>query len=121
MKCESCDIEISEAEVFRKAARNLCEDCFVEEKSVPRTCDPMAVRSAKLTRESQGQVGADGLMPLQKEIYEYIKEKEKVSPEELMEHFNLSQQDFQKSFAVLRHCELCRMTKEGGAVYATLF
>ena len=121
MKCESCNIEISEAEVFRKGARNLCEDCFVEEKSVPRTCDPMAVRSAKLTRESQGQAGAEGLMPLQKEIYDLIKEKGKIKPEELMERFKLSPQDFQKNFAVLRHCELCRMTKEDGEVFATLF
>lgn len=123
MKCDNCKVTVkNEDEIMRHRGKNLCEDCYMEVVSIPKTCDPMAVRSAKLTRESQGQDGVDGLLPIQKEIYEFIEEKEKVSVEELIEKFNLNQQELQKQFAVLRHCELCRMTKEeDGRIFATTF
>ncbi len=121
MNCGHCGAELQKGEVFRHGGRDMCEDCYMEAVSVPKTCDPMAVRSARLTREKGGQDGAEGLLPIQKSIFEYIKEKGDVSREELMSHFNMSPRDLEKHFAVLRHCELCRMTKTEGEIRATIF
>ena len=47
----------------------LCEDCYVDAVSLPKTCDAAAVRSTKLTKKFAGQEGTGGLIELQKEIY----------------------------------------------------
>ncbi len=121
MECEKCGIEIPEEEVFRHGGKNYCEDCFVEIRSIPKTCDPMKVRSARLTRQLTGQGEANGLLPVQQNIYNFVKEKGKAKREEIMENFELTEEDLQKHVAVLRHCELIRAAKIGQEVYITTF
>ena len=41
--------------MFKYAGQNYCEDCYIEAVSVPNTCDPLAVRSAWLTKEKFDQ------------------------------------------------------------------
>jgi len=50
-----------------------------------------------------------------------VKEKGKVSAEEIREAFDLSQNELMTSFAVLRHCSLVRGCKENNAIYLTTF
>lgn len=120
MICEKCEEKIKEDDVFQYAGDNLCEDCYVEIISVPKTCDPMKVRSARMTREMLGQKGSDGLLPIQKEIYDYLKEKGEVQKDELPKIFNLSPKELEKHFSVLRHCELARGFKKNNKIYLTL-
>ncbi|UNC91980.1 helix-turn-helix domain-containing protein [Candidatus Contubernalis alkaliaceticus] len=121
MKCEKCDIQITEAEAYTQGKKTFCEDCYIEENMKrPQPCDPGAVRSAVKTREMLGQTGTDGLLPLQKNIYEFIKDKGKATHQEIMEEFNLSPKDLQKDLAILRHCELVKGTKEGNTIYMLL-
>lgn len=47
-------------------------------------------------------------------IYEYVKENSKVSPEALMQKFQLSENQMTREFTVLRHCELLKATNIGG-------
>ena len=121
MLCDICGKEVPEAEVEYHGEQKLCEDCFVEVLSVPKACNPMAVRSARITRESQGQQGTAGLLPIQEEIYLFVKEKEKITRADVSRHFNLSPKDLENHFAVLRHCELVRGFKEGNEIYLTTF
>ncbi len=121
MRCENCGVEVEEKEVFQHREQNLCEDCYVEALSVPKTCDPMAVRSARLTREMQGQSEEDGLLPLQQEIYDYIKAQGKVKRPDIAQHFELTYKELEKHFAILRHCELVKGQKEGNDVYLVPF
>lgn len=120
MICEKCQENISQREVYRHAGRNLCEDCYIEEKSVPKTCDPMAVRSAKIAREKLGQKGEEGLLPVQRNIYNYLKEHGKATAEQIAREFNLNKTEMEKNFSVLRHCELVKGMKQGNKVYLTL-
>lgn len=120
MFCEKCGVKVQETEAFRHGGRNLCEDCYVEIISVPKTCDPMAVRSARLTREMLGQKGLEGLLPIQKKIYNYIKERGEVKREDLVKEFALDPKELEKHFSVLRHCELVRGFKKGDQIYLTL-
>jgi len=118
MKCDICKKEITEIEAVEQGKKTLCEDCYIEENfKVPQPCDPSAVRTAVKTREMLGQTGTDGLLPHQKEIYEFIKAKGKATHQELMEEFNLSPKGLQKELAILRHCELVKGTKEGDTIY----
>ncbi len=119
MICSHCQQEIPEKEAFDHGGQIFCEDCYVELISVPKTCNPMSVRSALLTRQAQGQSGPEGLLPLQKEIYTFLKEQGQATREEVSRHFGLAPKELEKHFAVLRHCELARGFKDGNTVYLT--
>ena len=121
MRCDRCGCEISEDESYNYLGQTLCEDCYIDIRYPPKTCDPWAVYSATRSRESLGLKEAEGLTDLQKTIYEFIKSKEKVSSEEVMENLNISQPELQTQLAILRHCELIRGHKEGDKVYLIPF
>lgn len=120
MRCARCGEELAADEKFDFYGQELCEDCYIGAVQPPRPCDPAAVSSAVATRRQLGQKGTEGLTRLQKEIYEYVKERGRVPREELAPAFNLPQWEMEKQIAVLRHCELLRGSKEGDRVYITL-
>ncbi|MGB4504061.1 MAG: winged helix-turn-helix domain-containing protein [Syntrophaceticus sp.] len=120
MRCEKCQVEVAKEEAFQHGGQTLCEDCYIETISRPQPCDPGAVSAAKAARELQGQKGLEGLTPVQKKIYNYLKEKGKATQAELAEYMQMSPDELQGHFAVLRHCELARGCKEGNKVYFTL-
>jgi DNA-binding transcriptional ArsR family regulator len=100
---------------------NLCEDCYLEEVSRPQVCDPWAAYNAQSFRENMGLEGEAGLTDLQQALYQFVKERGKVGVDELLEAFDLSQNELMTSFAVLRHCGLVRAYKENDMVYLTTF
>lgn len=117
MICSRCQEEIPEGEEMNYMGQVLCEDCYVEAVSMPRTCDVAAVYNAKMARKLAGQKGTEGLTELQKELYEYVKDKGKVTSEDLAKKFQLSPSELQRQFTTLRHCELLKGTKIDGVVY----
>lgn len=120
MICERCKETIPEGDdVFDHYGKKLCEDCYIGAVQPPRSCDPTAVDSARSTRTMLGQSGTQGLTPLQKRIYDLICDKGKIPREELFKSFDLPQWEMEKQFAILRHCELIRATKEDGKIYVT--
>ncbi len=121
MKCQRCQREISEDECFGYFGETLCDDCYIDAMSPAKACDPWAVYSATRTRESSGLKGVEGLTPLQKEICEFIKSKGRVTPQEVMAKFNITQHELENQFATLRHCKLARGEKEGDKVYLVPF
>lgn len=120
MLCEKCGAGIQEGDRYNHGGKNYCEDCYIEVASVPKACDPLAVRSARLSREQSGQTGTEGLLPVQREIYSYLKKHGKATREEIAEQFKLDQKELEKHSAVLRHCELVKGLKEGDKIYLTL-
>lgn len=121
MKCQRCQRDIPGDEYFEYLGEKLCDDCYMEAMSPPKACDPWAVYSATRTRESLGLKGAAGLTPLQKDIYEFVRNKGKATALEVMANFNITQNDLQSVVATLRHCELVRGEKGGGKVYLVPF
>ncbi len=87
----------------------------------PKTCDPVAVCSTLNIRKELGQKGTEGLSDTQKKIYSLVTEKGSISHEDILKTLNLTIQEFEREFAVLRHCELLRGFKEKGKVYFTKF
>ena len=121
MKCDRCENALKADDKYSFYGRTLCEDCYITAMQRPVSCDPLSVSSARNTRRQLGQTGTSGLTALQKKIYEYVKEKEKVESAEFMKAFGLSQWEMETQFSVLRHCELLRGCKEGNKVYITTF
>ena len=120
MICTRCQELIPQDEEMNYMGQILCEDCYIEVVSVPKTCDVAAVHSAKMARKQAGHKGTEGLTALQKEIYEYVKNNGKVSFKELMEKFQLSEDQFRRVFAPLRHCELLKGTLINGIPHALI-
>ncbi len=117
MKCERCGQGIKEGDSYTHMGETLCEDCYLDARLQVKACDPWAVHSATRLRESSGLKGTEGLTEVQKEIYELVKRKGKVTKEEVIEDLNLSEQEMQSQVATLRHCELVKGHKEGDKVY----
>ncbi|CEO87387.1 MAG TPA: hypothetical protein GX520_05630 [Syntrophaceticus sp.] len=120
MRCEKCQADVANEDTFQYGGQTICEDCYIEAMSRPQPCDPGAVSAARAARELQGHKGIEGLTPIQKKIYNFLKEKGKVPREELAKYMQLTPEELQGQFAVLRHCELARGFKEGNKIYFTL-
>jgi hypothetical protein len=121
MKCQRCQRDIPGDEYFEYLGETLCDDCYMDAMSPAKPCDPWAVYSATRTRDTLGLKGIEGLTPLQKQIYEFVKNKGKATALEVTANFNLTQNDLQNVVATLRHCELVRGEKDGDKVYLVPF
>jgi len=119
IKCDKCGAALTEGETYELHGKVLCEDCYMYETNPPKACDPMAVSTALSMRKQLGQTGTTGLTPLQKQIYGIIEAKGKVTKEELAAQLGLKPEELEQQFAILRHCELIRATKQDGTVYLT--
>ena len=121
MKCQKCQCDIPENESYIHLGETLCEDCYIDVRSPAKSCDPWAVYSATRTRETAGLTGAEGLNTLQQAIYNYIRDKGKTTPDEVMTRFNITSQDLHNQIATLRHCELVKGRKEGNNIFLAPF
>ncbi len=120
MRCDKCQADVPEIEIHEHLGRKLCEDCYIAALTRPQPCDPGAVSAARASRELQGLKGAEGLTPLQRKIYDFLKEKGKATRDELATYIGMPWEDLEKQFAILRHCELVRAFKDGDTIFLTL-
>ena len=119
--CQRCGCEVSVEDQYTVNGVTLCDDCYLEESSPVKACNPLAVYSAKRFQESGGPDGEAILTEQQKAIYDFIKSKGKVTPKELCSRFSLSQREVENQVAILRHLELTKGKKEGDKIYVVLF
>jgi len=96
-----------------------CEDCYMNILSPPKACDPWAVHSARTFLKGKDKLST--LTPLQLRLVDYLKQKKEATLTELVENLNLTEEEFRKEFAVLRHMEILRGTKRGDKIYYLLF
>ena len=116
MKCDKCGMEVSAEERFEHSGHTLCEDCYLDIVTVPKTCDPWAVHSAKSTPQVN-----DSLTAEQQQLLDLIKKGGPLTAEEICTELSLDINEFQRNFATLRHMELARGFKKGEQVFYTLF
>jgi len=121
MKCSRCGGEIHENEGRTHLGETLCDDCYLDATTTVKACDPWAVYTATRSRELSGQEGTEGLTGLQQSIYEFVRERGKVTGEEIMANLDINQSELETQFAILRHCELLKGRKEGDKVYLVPF
>jgi hypothetical protein len=116
MKCDKCRAEVSAEEKFEHSGHTLCEDCYLDIVTIPKTCDPWAVHSAKSTSSQ-----SDGLTAEQQVLFDLIKENGPLTAEKICGELSIDSNEFRRNFAILRHMELARGFKKGDQVYYTLF
>jgi predicted transcriptional regulator len=58
---------------------------------------------------------------MQRKIIDYIREKGGATIEEMVKNLNLTEEELRREFAVLRHMEVLRATKEGDRILYILF
>lgn len=119
MNCDQCGILLKEGENYTFHGKVLCEDCYIYLTNPPKPCDPTAVATAVSLRKQLGQSGTSGLTELQKQIYQAIAERERITRDELLKVVNVKPEELEQQFAILRHCELIRAFKEGDKTYFT--
>ena len=120
-ECNICKDPIPEGEECKYHGKVICEDCYIDRLSPPKTCDVAAVHAAKKHRAALGQSGLEGLTELQKQIVNFVKESSKVTKEDIAKKFELKPHELERQFAVLRHCEVLKGKKEGNNVYVVPF
>ena len=116
MRCDKCRAEVSAEEKFEHSGHTLCEDCYLDIVTIPKTCDPWAVHSAKSTPQL-----SDGLTAEQQELFDLIQKSGPLTVEEICTELSIDSNEFRRNFAILRHMELARGFKKGDQVYYTLF
>jgi recombinational DNA repair protein (RecF pathway) len=121
LKCARCGTVTPKEDLYHHRGKDLCEDCYMGAMQAPKTCDVAATQLAKKHRQSTGQTGTEGLLEIQKQIYELIKRKGRASREQVMKELSLSEWELDKQIAVLRHCELVKGRKDEDGVFLVLF
>jgi len=112
VKCDKCHDPLDPGEEREYHGRILCEDCYMDALSPPRTCDPWAVHSAKSFAKEAGTPAP--LNPTQKRILNFLEGTGGVEPKVLSERLQIRPADLEREIATLRHMERVRGELRGG-------
>jgi hypothetical protein len=117
--CEKCGRQTQEDEAYEHLGRKYCEDCYMDVLSPSKACDPWAVYVAQ--RSLAGSDKFSTLNAKQRRIVEYVRTKGEVAANDLTEDLNMTEAEFRREFAVVRHMEILKGKKNGAVVVYTLF
>lgn len=115
--CFKCGINLEADDVYEVKGKTFCDDCAIGQHKVTQTCDPGAVHSAKLDRQSSGYTGTEGLTDQQKNLYLFMKDNDGVTMQQCLEKFSLTPDEISSDLSVLRHLELGKGQKREDGVY----
>lgn len=116
MQCHRCQSVIEPGEEKSCQGGVLCEDCYLEDVSRVKVCDPWAVYCAT----SQERHGAPApLTPMQTEILHILKRTGGLEPAALLRELGgkLTMPQLEREFAALRHMEKAKGEKRGDQVF----
>ncbi len=109
MRCEKCGemIEAGDEKVY--SGQTICDDCYMDQLSPTRICDPWAVHHAKSSAGDEIRVTAD-----QQKILDLLEETGGLELGELAVRLGLSGREVERQLAALRHMEKIRARPENG-------
>lgn len=114
IKCHFCGQEISMEEAYIWFGARICEDCYLDRNSPIRLCNPWAAYSAKQTLKAYRVKAEEILTEKQRKIYNIVKERGKVTFDELLEELKISKSELENQIAIMRHLELIKELREKG-------
>lgn len=116
MMCHKCHMPVDESEARRHGGQILCEDCYMDALSPPRTCDPWATYTASRLREQRASEAG-------RKILDRVRAEPRPTFEELMEVTGLDEKSLEREIAALRHAELIKavMLPNGKKAFAPFF
>jgi hypothetical protein len=119
MTCDKCGENIKEGEQRELHGRTLCEDCYIDVLSPAKTCDPWAVYSAKSF--SKGHNFNLELTETQSKILQILKDTGGAEPAIIIERLQITQSQFERDIATLRHMEKVRGELREGKKFIRLW
>jgi len=117
IKCEKCGAEVDEEDSYELRDERVCEDCYFDSAMPQHPCDPVAQSGVDKFSEAFGGVKPEELLEEQRKVYEYIKEKGKVTSMEVLQKFGMRQGELTQIFIVLRRFKLAKGAKIDGVTY----
>jgi len=117
LKCERCGVEVDEEDSYELRNERVCEDCYFDSAMPQHPCDPVAQSGGDKFSETFGEVKPEELLEEQRKVYEFIKEKGKVTPIEIMQKFGMRQGELTQIFIVLRRFKLAKGANIDGVTY----
>lgn len=121
MTCDRCGKDVAPEEAVPRGAGHLCEDCLMSVLSPAKACDPWAVKMAKGSIASAAD-GAASLRGLEKRIFDLVCAEGRTRKADLADVLEVTAEEVDRAFAVLRHMELLRGQKDpDGTIFVTRF
>jgi late competence protein required for DNA uptake (superfamily II DNA/RNA helicase) len=117
MKCSRCGKKLTENQSYVYQGKVMCEDCLMDVGLSLKECDPWATYVDTSARKRHGLTGTAGLTEMQAKVYDFIKAKGKVTREEVMKSFGLSEAELKAQLLVLMHAELVKERGERSRMY----
>ncbi|MFH1626378.1 MAG: hypothetical protein ABID54_14655 [Pseudomonadota bacterium] len=117
MKCERCGTELKEGNIFKIRWEKVCEGCYMDNTLPKHPCDPFGQMNVENLMEITKKSPMEELSERQKKIYEFVKEKGRVTPLEIAKEFGLRELDLMQDFIVLRRLGLAKGRKVGDTIY----
>lgn len=108
--CNRCEKELAQEDAMRQGDKVVCEDCLMDLMSPSKACDPWAVKLAKGATKTTAEAAAS-LQGLEKKLYEFVCARGQASRSELTRALEITPDQLDRAFAVLRHMELLRGQK----------
>ena len=121
MQCDRCGAELEKDNIFKIRWEKVCEECYIDNSLPKHPCDPIKQMNMENFMETMKKSPMEELSERQMKIYEFVKEKGKVTPGEIAKEFRLRELDLMQDFIVLRRLGLAKGTKEGSTVYYTVW
>lgn len=112
MKCDRCQRIVDDEEERELNGQLLCEDCYMDALSPPRSCDPWAVHSAKKLAETGG--GNLQISPVQSKILALLEETGGEEPQVIGQRLRIPPSEIEREIAALRHMEKIRAAMREG-------
>ena len=117
LKCEKCGTEVDEEDSYKLGNEKVCEDCYFDSAMPQNPCNPVAQSSTDKFLEAFGEVKPEQLLEEQRKVYEFIREREKVTSMEILQKFSMRQGELTQIFIVLRRFKLVKGVKIDGEIY----
>ena len=117
LKCERCGACVDEEDSYELGNERVCEDCYFDSAMPHGPCDPVAQSGVDKFSEAFGEVKPENLLEEQRKVYEFIKEKEKVTSVEVLQKFGMRQSELTSILIVLRRFKLAKGARIDGEVY----
>jgi late competence protein required for DNA uptake (superfamily II DNA/RNA helicase) len=117
MKCSRCNKELTENQSYVYQGKVMCEDCLMDIGLSLKECDPWATYVDTSARKRHGLTGTAGLTEMEAKVYDFVKAKGKVTRQQVMKNFGLSEADLKAQLLTLMHAELVKERAERGKMY----
>ena len=121
MKCCRCGDDLEKENIYKIRWEKFCEDCYIDETLPKHPCDPMAQMAMENFMETFKRSPMEEISDRQKKIYEFIKDRGKVTREEVANEFHIRELDLMQDFIILRRLGLAKSKKMEGTIYLTLW